>query len=78
MDERERLIVDNTCDIYRILLAMTLHDRCDKSPTWINKCLVHIDKLLGEMIEGRLSIADCRRALIDEIGLKIGADEIYL
>jgi hypothetical protein len=64
-------------DTYRIAMAMTLYDRCDKTRTWIKKCLDHIDKLLEEFEEGRLSVADCRRTLINEIDLTIGDEEIY-
>jgi len=71
-------IIDDSCEMYSIALAMTLHDRCDKTKTWVNNCLVYIEKLCVEFKEGRLSIADCRRVLIDEIDLIIGTDEKYV
>jgi len=73
MDEMEKQkLIKKTRDTYRIMLAMTLRDRCDKSPTWVNNCLNHIDKLFVMIEEGRLSVSDCRQVLIDEINLVIG------
>jgi hypothetical protein len=77
-DVERQHVIEDSCEMYSIALAMTLHDRCDKTRTWIENCLNHIQKLCEEFTEGRLSIADCRRALINEIDLAIGDDEKYL
>jgi len=55
-----------TAEEYKTLVIMTLHDRCDKSPTWITNFINHVEKLSAEVREGRLSISDCENVIIDE------------
>lgn len=71
-------IIKDTCDMYSISLAMVLSDKYNQSAEQIKTVLEAVDKLAEEFLEERLSIADCRRALIDETGIVIGEDALYV
>jgi hypothetical protein len=75
-DELKRSIT-STCEMYSISLAMVLTDKYHQTPEQITAVLRHVEKLCDEFNDGLLSIADCRRTLIDEQGLVIGDEEIY-
>ena len=71
-------IIKDTCDMYSISLAMVLNDKYNQSNEQIMHVLDYVDKLAQEFLENRLSVADCRRSLIDEVGITIGEDATYL
>jgi len=70
-------IIKDTCTMYSIALAMVLADKYHQTGDQITAVLSAVEKLSIEFLEDRLSIGDCRRALIEDLDLYIGDENTY-
>lgn len=63
--------VSSTTESFSIAVAMVLWDSCNHDKAQLNFIIKRINKLFDEIIEGRISLEDCKKTLRDEAGYKL-------